>query len=210
MNIVLASASPRRKEILTQSGLSFDIWTSKCSEDSSCTDPAKLCEELAEKKATDVASQILAYVDSHEDVSTLQDTLIIGADTIVALGDRILGKPKDESDASQMLSLLSGKTHSVYTGVCLCFLSADRRVGAHTFCEETGVEFYSLTTEEIEAYVASGDPLDKAGAYGIQGIFAKHVKGINGDYLNVVGLPISRIFFELKELGINPNQINSQ
>ena len=132
-----------------------------------------------------------------------KDILVIGADTVVAYENQILGKPKDEEDARRMLSMLSGKTHSVYTGVTFVFIDKAGRTGEHCFYEKTDVSMYTLTEEEIDRYISSGDPMDKAGSYGIQGKFGIYVKGICGDYNNVVGLPVGRLVYELKKMKIN-------
>ena len=121
----------------------------------------------------------------------------------MAFEDKILGKPKDAEDAKDMLRMLSDKTHSVYTGVTIVFISKEGKTGIHSFYEKTDVSFYPLSDLEIQRYIESGDPLDKAGAYGIQGEFAKHIKGIQGEYNNVVGLPIARLYQELLRLGID-------
>jgi MAF protein len=132
-----------------------------------------------------------------------RDILVIGADTVVAYENQILGKPKDEEDARRMLLMLSGKTHSVYTGVTFVFIDKDGRTGEHCFYEKTDVSMHTLTEEEIDRYISSGDPMDKAGSYGIQGRFAIHIKGIHGDYNNVVGLPVARLYQELRKLGVD-------
>ena len=195
--IVLASASPRRKEILDLVGMEYDIWPSEKEECVSGTAPKEICMELARMKALDVASQIRTYNETHDDLVTSADIIVIGADTIVAKGDVILTKPKDEADAIRMLKLLSGDTHSVFTGVSFVFISREGRVGEHTFFEETKVTFYPADDKDIEHYVSSYDVLDKAGAYGIQSGAAVFVRSIEGDYYNVVGLPIARILQEL-------------
>lgn len=223
--LVLASGSPRRKQILEQIGAEFEIWPSKKEEVISKTEPREVCVELAEQKALDVASQIKTYNEEHPELTTPQDILVIGADTIVAVpafevdGNgatgpqapfedpntakfEILGKPKDEEGAKRMLRLMSGGKHYVLTGVCFVFISKDGRVGKTSFYEETEVHFAQMDEDEIESYVATGEPMDKAGAYGIQGACAKYVEKINGDYYNVMGMPISRIYHELKELGV--------
>ena len=200
--IVLASGSPRRKQILEQIGVEFEIWPSKKDEVISKTIPEEVCVELSEQKALDVASQIKTYSEEHPELTTPQDILVIGADTIVAVPNEILGKPKDEADAKRMLHMMSGSVHHVLTGVCFVFISKDGRVGKTSFFEKTEVHFCQMDDDEIDAYVASGEPMDKAGAYGIQGSFAKYVEKINGDYYNVMGMPISRICQELKTLGI--------
>ena len=198
--IILASGSPRRKQLLTQAGFEFEICASQCEEKITSKDPQKVCMELSLQKALDVASMIKAYNKKHDDIASDRDLIIIGADTIVSVDGEILGKPKDDEDAVSMLKKLSGKVHDVYTGVSFVFMSGDGRVGEHSFFERTGVSVYELDDEEIAAYVDSGEPLDKAGAYGIQGGFAKYIKEISGDYFNVVGLPVSRLYHELKEI----------
>lgn len=199
--IVLASASPRRKELLEQIGMEFEICPAKGEEVMTEQAPDQVVLELSARKAREVASGILTYNENHKELVTPQEILVIGADTVVAYDGQILGKPKDEEDAGRMLSLLSGNTHSVYTGVTFVFMDQENRCGQYSFFEETKVEFYPLSEKEIDSYVASGDPMDKAGGYGIQGPFAAYVKGIRGDYNNVVGLPVARIFQELKKLG---------
>lgn len=212
--IVLASGSPRRKQIMEQIGVEFEIWPSKKEEVISKTDPKEVVMELAEQKAMDVASQIKTYNEEHPELTTPQDILVIGADTIVALPLRsenadaacpeyeILGKPKDEADARRMLGMMSGSHHYVMTGVCFVFISKDGRVGTTSFHEKTDVYFYPLQEEEIADYVATGEPMGKAGAYAIQGGFAKYVEKIDGDYYNVMGMPIAGIYQELKKLGV--------
>ena len=174
MKIILASASPRRKELLTLAGYEYEVVVSQCEEilPDGIT-PDKAVEELARQKAEDVFSRN-------------PDALVIAADTVVALGNAILGKPKNEDDAFGMLSSLSGRCHTVYTGVCLM-----RNGKTDIFHVATDVEFYALTEDEIRRYIATGEPMDKAGAYGIQGKGFVLVKGIRGDYFNVVGLPLA-------------------
>ena len=174
MKIILASASPRRKELLTLAGIEYDVVVSQCEEilPDGIT-PDKAVEELARQKAEDVFSRN-------------PDCMIIAADTVVALGNTILGKPKDEDDAFNMLSSLSGRRHTVYTGVCI--KTKDK---TDIFHVATEVEFYDLTEKEIRDYIATKEPMDKAGAYGIQGKGFVLVKGIHGDYFNVVGLPLA-------------------
>lgn len=201
--IVLASGSPRRKELLEQVGLEFEICPAKGEEIISKSIPHEVVVELSEQKAKEVAAAVVAYDEAHADITTPTDIMVIGADTVVAFEDKILGKPKDEEDAKDMLRMLSDKTHSVYTGVTIVFISKEGKTGIHSFYEKTDVSFYPLSDLEIQRYIESGDPLDKAGAYGIQGEFAKHIKGIQGEYNNVVGLPIARLYQELLRLGID-------
>lgn len=186
MRIVLASASPRRKELLTQLGLEFEICVSDVEEKVTETIPSKMVEELSFQKAEAVFRQIQG------------DVLVIGADTVVALDGEILGKPKNPQHAAEMLQSLQDREHQVYTGVTL-FQREGEKECSETFSENTHVKFYPMTEEEIALYVASGEPMDKAGAYGIQGLGGRFVERINGDYNNVVGLPIARLYQELKK-----------
>lgn len=197
---VLASASPRRRELLELVGMEFEVWPSDKEEVITCTDPSEICTELSRRKAVDVASQVRTYNENHKDLTTEQDILVIGADTIVAKAGEVFGKPKDEEDASRMLHALSGSTHSVFTGVTFVFMKGNGRVGEYTFFDETKVTFYPLDDEEIQDYIGREDVLDKAGAYGIQNSAAAFVRSIEGDYSNVVGLPVARIIQELKQL----------
>ncbi|WP_300714724.1 Maf family protein [uncultured Acetatifactor sp.] len=195
MKIVLASASPRRRELLEQIGLPFEVRVSDVEEKAAVLDPGQLVEELSRQKA----EAVLAALEE-----AAEDTIVIGADTVVAMEGHILGKPADSEDAAGMLEGLSGKSHEVYTGVTLLYRPAAGESGGSeicrkTFYERTKVSFYSLTKKEISDYVSSGECLDKAGAYGIQGVFARYVRGIEGDYNNVVGLPVGRLYQEAKE-----------
>ncbi|MBC6974653.1 septum formation inhibitor Maf [Bacillus sp. Xin] len=180
--LILASGSPRRKELLELADVSFEIVVSEIEETiGAYSSPADIVMSLALQKASAVA-------ENHD------DCVVLGADTIVTYESRILGKPSDEKDAKEMLQLLSGKTHEVYTGVAL--ISKEKTV---TFYERTEVTFWELTEEEIDAYIVSKEPLDKAGSYGIQGKGSIFVQHIQGDYYSVVGLPIARLVRELKQ-----------
>lgn len=201
--IILASASPRRKELLEQIGLTFAVCPAKGEEIVRATEPSEVVRELASQKAQEIASMVKSYGESHAQWMTPQDIMVIGADTIVACAGKILGKPKDEADALRMLSLLSGNTHAVYTGVCLVFLGDSGRAGQITFHERTNVQMRPMDEDEIRRYIATGEPMDKAGAYGIQGKCAIFIDKIDGDYNNVVGLPVAAIYRELKKLGID-------
>ncbi len=201
--MILASASPRRKELLEQIGAEFVICPAKGEEVITETDPSAVVMELSRQKAEEVAYGVLIYNEQHADLATPQDILVIGADTVVAYENQILGKPKDEEDARRMLTMLSGKTHSVYTGVTFVFIDKEGRTGEHCFFEKTDVCMYPLKEEEIDRYIQSSDPMDKAGSYGIQGRFAIHIKEIRGDYNNVVGLPVARLYQELQKLGVS-------
>ncbi len=199
MRFILASASPRRKELLEQIGMEFTIQVSDAEEVSNESEPAAYVMALSGLKAEDVAGKIPVMYDAR---NVDQDYVVIGSDTVVAAGGEILGKPVDEADAVRMLQMLSGSTHQVYTGVTLVIFQ-NGRIQRKTFYEKTDVTFYEMTEKEISDYVASFEPMDKAGAYAIQGRCAAYIKGINGEYASVVGLPIARICHELKGLGID-------
>ena len=183
--IILASASPRRKELLEQIGLSFQIEPARGEEHITSVIPREVVEELSYQKAMEVAQL-------HKE----EDTLILGADTIVVYDNQIMGKPADEEEAKAMLRQLSGKTHCVFTGVT-AVLWEDKEKTVRTFSEKTEVTFYPMSEEEIMFYVKTREPMDKAGAYGIQGIGAKYIQAICGDYNNVVGLPVARLYQEV-------------
>ena len=179
--LILASRSPRRKELLSLITEDFTVIPSIGEERADKTLPAgEYVRVLAEHKAEEIWS-------SHTD-----DT-VIGADTVVVIDGNVLGKPKDEDDAKRMLRLLSGREHSVFTGACI--ISGNKKL---SFSEETKVRFFELSDDEINAYIDTGEPFDKAGAYGIQEKGALIVSGITGDYYNVMGLPVGRLARELK------------
>lgn len=201
--IILASASPRRKELLEQVGISFEICPAKGEEMITKTLPNEVVSELSAQKAREVAAMLKQYGEHHKDLMTPDDIMVIGADTVVSVDNQILGKPKDEIDAARMLSLLSGRSHEVYTGVTLVFMSKSGKVGERTFFEKTTVTMQKMSEEEIDRYIATREPMDKAGSYGIQGKCAIYIDKIEGDYNNVVGLPVSAIYRELKKLGID-------
>ena len=180
--IILASASPRRKELIATICENVEIRPAECDE--------TLPDGIGAKEAVEYLSKIKNKAARQ---CSLPEEIVISADTVVAVNDIILGKPVDKDDARRMINLLSGKNHQVYTGVTIS--KGEKTV---TFSEKTDVVFYELTDEEIEEYISSSEPYDKAGAYGIQGKAGLLVKGINGDYYNVVGLPISRLSRELK------------
>ena len=187
-SIILASASPRRRELLTQIGIKYEVIPSKMEEVITSTVPKLVVQELAKQKAEDIASTRI------EDGS-----IVLGADTVVALDGEIMGKPSDEEDAYQMISKLQNNVHQVYTGVAISYRK-DGEIVSHTFYEETEVYVYPMTEKEIRDYISTGDCMDKAGSYGIQGTFAAYIKGIKGDYNNVVGLPVGRVYQELKKI----------
>lgn len=194
--IILASSSPRRRELMAQAGFAFEVLVSEADETIETETPGEMVEVLSERKAAAVAEEIKRQGFAEESV------LLVGADTMVAIDGKKLGKPKDEKGAEKMLEELSGRTHQVYTGVTLIRLKKAENGSilqeSRTFSEGTDVSFYPLTKEEIRSYIATGEPMDKAGAYGIQGKAAVFVKEIKGDYNNVVGLPIARLYQELK------------
>ena len=194
MEIILASASPRRKELLERAGLSFIILPAGGEEVITKTDPAEIVEELSYQKALEIKN-----LKAGEEPQ--KEFLIIGADTIVAMDGKVLGKPKDEEDAVKTLLSLQGRVHQVYTGVSL-FWGKGTDFTEYSFHEKTDVEFYPVTEEKIRAYVKTGEPSDKAGSYAIQGRWGIYVKGIRGDYNNVVGLPVPRLFYELEKRNI--------
>lgn len=186
--IILASASPRRQELLTQIGLSFEVCPSEWEEVTDKELPEEVVQELSYHKAMEV----------YERNVTEEGTVVIGADTIVACGGQILGKPGTRERAEEMLGKLQGGTHQVYTGVAFVWKEKGRTESAG-FYECTDVRIFPMTEEEIRCYVETGEPMDKAGAYGIQGGFAAFIQGICGDYNNVVGLPVGRVYQELKK-----------
>jgi septum formation protein len=180
--LVLASASPRRKELLTQAGYEFKVIPANIPEERRPNeDPTAFVTRLAQEKAQ-------AVFDLVSNGSTEDQLLVLGADTIVVIPEEILGKPRNPADAARMLHLLSGRTHKVITGVCL--ISRQRTQVA---METTAVTMREITEAEVAAYVASGEPMDKAGAYAIQGYAARWIPRIEGCYFNVVGLPIARV-----------------
>ena len=197
--IILASASPRRSELLRQAGLEFIVIPSQGEEIITSTHPAEVVEELSLQKAQEVADRVLKekeYAVSQDDGGIV----VIGADTVVAADHKILGKPADHKEAEAMIALLQGKVHQVYTGVTLIVIDQNREMKTRTFHECTDVDVYPMTEEEIEEYISTPEPYDKAGAYGIQGSFGIYIKGIHGCYYNVVGLPIARLVHELKDI----------
>ena len=184
--IILASASPRRKDLLEQIGLTFEVTVSNVPEVITKSEPSEVVEELSAQKA-----KAAAQAQMKEGAA-----IVIGADTIVCQDGKIMGKPKDKEDAAKMLKRLAGNTHSVFTGVTVI----EDGVTVRTFSCETKVRVYPMTEQEIWDYIETGEPMDKAGAYGIQGRFAAWIEGIEGDYNNVVGLPVSALWQVLKAL----------
>ncbi len=194
--LVLASASPRRQELLRNAGSPFTVQAADIDESPRAGEAARDCaERLAREKALAVSR-------------TRPQDYVLGADTIVVVGDQILGKPRDAEDAARMLRLLSGRTHAVITGVCVVGAVASGRwsvasnAEALTACETTLVTFGELSDAEIRDYVATGEPMDKAGAYAIQGIASRWIPRIEGDYSNVVGLPVALVYAMLRKQGV--------
>jgi septum formation protein len=181
--VILASGSPRRRELLAYLIDKFDAIPSGIDEEASGS-PRQQVEKLATDKALDIARQY-------------PDALVIGADTLVAVGGQVLGKPRDEADAADMLRMLSGRAHNVYTGVAV--ISSGK---THIAVESTRVTFSHMSDDEIREYIATGEPMDKAGAYGIQGYGGKYISGIHGCFFNVMGLPLNRLYTMLKEPGL--------
>lgn len=188
--IILASASPRRCELMKQAGFEFTVIPSNVNEQLEEASPDKLVEELAFLKANDVYQQIKSDYKG-------KDFIVIGADTIVYYDKEVLGKPADEQEAFDMLKMLSDRTHQVYTGIAIIVKSNGEKQ-TQLLHEKTDVTLYPISDYELKDYIATKDPLDKAGAYGIQGPFAVHIKEIHGDYNNVVGLPIARLYQVLR------------
>lgn len=188
--IILASASPRRRELLEKAGIAFEIIPCTGEEIITASAPEEIVKELSCRKAYSVAEKME------------EGMIIIGADTIVSYDGCVLGKPLDEEDAVKTLLKLQGNTHQVYTGVTV-LRKKQGKYQPFTFAERTDVTFYPVSEEEIREYVKSGEPMDKAGSYGIQGMFGVYVKGICGDYNNVVGLPVARLLYEMKKQGID-------
>ncbi len=180
--IILASASPRRKELCELLELEFSVI------------PAKNEIEIDEKIAPEKAVELVALSKAEEVFSLNPQSTVIGSDTAVYCDNEFLGKPKDKEDARKMLKMLSGKTHFVYTGVAV--INKDKRV---SFCEKAAVTFMKLNDEEIEWYISTSEPYDKAGAYGVQGICARFIEKIEGDFYSIMGLPVNRLYKTLKD-----------
>lgn len=199
IKIILASGSPRRKELLAQAGYDFDVCPSLSEEDLEVMAPSEYVMLLAKMKADEVCNRLITE-DVGRRVKKLPERFVVlGADTVVSLNGRILGKPYDYDDAYNTLNSLSDQTHQVYTGVCLIYVNG-RAKSSSSFYEKTDVTFYPVSHDEIIQYLATNEPFDKAGSYGIQGKGGLFVKGIEGDYNNVVGLPLARVYHELEEL----------
>lgn len=190
MEIILASASPRRSDLLKQVGINFKVEISTVEEKITHTDPIQIVKSLSMQKAYDVFSK--------QD----NNVIVIGADTIVVKDNEIMGKPIDKIDAFKKLKKLQNSFHSVYTGVTVYYKNNNIQK-TFSFVEESKVYMYSMTDKQINDYIDTNEPMDKAGAYGIQGICALYIKKIHGDYNNIVGLPISRLYNECLKKGID-------
>lgn len=201
--VILASASPRRRELLSRLGIDFTVIPARGEERITSEDPARIVQDLAHQKAAEVlASQEVSEILAEQNADS---ALVIGADTIVVKDGRILGKPKDADDAFRMLCSLRDDVHQVYTGVSLILRDQEREQTV-SFHEMTKVYFGPMTDAQIRAYIATGDPMDKAGAYGIQSGGGKYISRIEGDYENVVGLPVRRLEEELGRLGVRTDE----
>ncbi|MBQ6353835.1 MAG: septum formation inhibitor Maf [Lachnospiraceae bacterium] len=185
--LILASQSPRRRGILEKAQIPFEVEVSHVSEETDQTKPAKIVEELAGRKAQAV------FLFNPSDI-------VLGADTMVALGDQIFGKPKTKEEAYEMLTKLRNHVHQVYTGVAFAFADKNGMVKLITHVEKTDVYVGDITDVQIRDYIESGEPMDKAGAYAIQGPFGQFIKSIDGDYYNVVGLPLYYVSHMLKKI----------
>lgn len=188
--LILASCSPRRRELIKLLNMPFECISVDADESTSQIDPAEAVKEIAMSKAR--AAQAARKISV--------DEVIIGADTVVVFEDKLLGKPIDDTDAENTLRMLSGQTHYVYTGVALIYYNCDNKLTELSFAEKTEVHFAEISLDDIKKYIATGNHRDKAGSYAIQDEFSIHVKSINGDYNNVVGFPVARIYKELKQL----------
>ena len=190
MRYILASGSPRRKELLSKVVPQYEVIPAQGEEVTTSSQPSAVVEELSFQKASEIFNRIFT--------NETDRYVVIGADTVVSYKGKILGKPKDREDAADMIREFAGDTHAVYTGVTLFYVDENGKEAHHTFHEKTLVDVAAMTEKEILDYVATGEPDDKAGAYGIQGLFAIFIKGIQGDYYNVMGLPIARLYKEMK------------
>ena len=193
MNLILASASPRRRELLLAAGIGFEVVATDIPE---VPEPGEAPQAFAERMALQKAKTIASW---------RANDWVLGADTIVVVDGTILGKPRDEKDAARMLRMLSGRQHEVITAVCVCKVS-NGIMRCDCQSETTRVTFSELSDEDIAGYVSTGEPVDKAGAYGIQGIASRWIPRIEGDYSNVVGLPVALVWRMLRERGVRTGQ----
>ncbi len=207
-HIILASGSPRRKEIMETMGIPYQVISSDVKEETEETEPAKMVQALASLKANAVLPQVKRLAKEYGPSEEQPEYIIIGADTMVFYKEHVMGKPRNEQDAARMLRLLSDDTHEVYTGVSLIVLRKDGTEEEWKLAVCTKVVVSPLTEEQIKDYISTGEPMDKAGAYAIQGRFGIYIREIIGDYYNIVGFPIAKIFDTLLEHGINLKMIS--
>lgn len=208
--IILGSASPRRRELLEQIGIEFEIVVSDAREHYKSTRPEEIVRELALMKAEHVAKEVERREKERAEQASIPrletgevhlcNVVILGADTIVVRDGQILGKPSDEEEAFSMLKSLQERMHQVYTGVAVLNFDGSGSLRTISHAEETKVYVHEMTDEEIRRYIAAGESMDKAGAYGVQGRFAAYIDRIEGDYYNVVGLPVAYLYHTVKEL----------
>ncbi len=195
VQIILASGSPRRKELLAQMGLAFETMPSDLEEKITGDTPSETVESLSYQKAADIASRIREGSKQQE----RKKRLVIGSDTIVVCGGKVMGKPRTEEEAFSMLSRIQGRVHEVYTGVTIAIIENDN-ISYEIFSKKASVTVHSMNEQEIRAYIAKGESMDKAGAYGIQGSFAMFVDEIQGEYSTVLGLPVAGLYQALKKI----------
>ena len=200
--IILASASPRRKEIMEKMGIPYEVIVSNVKEEVEETVPDRMVQALAKLKTGAIKEEAKSEVEAEKDI------IIIGADTMVFYKDHALGKPKDEADAARMLRMLSDAVHEVATGVSIVIIHRDGREEELAFSVCTKVTVNPLTDQQIFDYIATGEPMDKAGAYAIQGGFGIYIGEIEGDYYNIVGFPIAEIYSVLLRHGIDLKKLN--
>ena len=198
IKLILASGSPRRRELIKLLGIPFECISVDADETTCRTNPAEAVAEISEKKARAALAARKSQGCSQDGLQP--NEVIIGADTVVAYNGEILGKPLDDADAERMLIALSGNTHFVYTGVTLLYYGKAGQISQLSFAEKTEVHFADISLEDIHRYISTGNHRDKAGSYAIQDEFSVHVTGINGDYNNVVGFPVARLYKELKAI----------
>lgn len=193
MKLILASGSQRRRELMTMCGYDYEIMVSNADESIAEQDPHEFVSKLAERKAVEVFERYSMLSGGETEIC------VVGADTIVVYNDEIIGKPTDKEDAERILKTLSGQTHVVYTGVAVVTAQ-----GVQCEVSRSEVTFCTLTDAEIRDYIRSGEPMDKAGAYGIQGAFGMFVERINGNYFTIIGMPLPVLYRMLKNIGIEP------
>ena len=200
--IILASASPRRKEIMEKMEIPYQVIASNVKEEVEETEPDQMVQALARLKTEAIKEEAKSRTEEDKDI------IIIGADTMVFYKEHALGKPKDEADAARMLGMLSGAVHEVSTGVSIIIMHRDGREEEFAFSVCTKVTVSPLTEQQILDYIATGEPMDKAGAYAIQGKFGIYIKEIEGDYYNIVGFPIAEIYAVMLRYGIDLKKLN--